>query len=185
MLLVCCVLGFIHSSHQVQVQGGSMKLRLTICAHLLIVVCSTGAAFATPVTWLVSGGTLTGATGVTVNGNQYDVQFVDGTCADVFGVCNISNFTFQTDVDAIAASQALLNQVLIDGVVISGLTYNFDAQAELTRGCTDIYCVIATPFLADVGQYYNKAALNFSNESDDGVSDTYVLGISSVPTLVE
>jgi hypothetical protein len=57
---------------------------------------------------------LDGATGVELNGSFYDVEFVDGTCVVLFSGCDsTSDFGFQSDVDAVAAAQVLINQVLL------------------------------------------------------------------------
>jgi hypothetical protein len=95
---------------------------------------------------LVNGsGQLTGATGVVVNGTTYDVSFSDGTCSDLFGGiggCAVgSTFDFTTQAGADAAAQALLDQVLIDG--LAGL---FDTHPELTFGCGGLTCEILIPF---------------------------------------
>jgi hypothetical protein len=79
-----------------------------------------------------SSGKLTGATGVNVNGTLYDVTFVDGTCASVFGVCSSSNFAFNES-GALAAAQALLDQVFIDGP-----TGQFDSNPAMTLGCDNV-----------------------------------------------
>ena len=61
-----------------------------------------------------SGTDLLGATGVDVNGTLYNVQFENGSCNTVFGVCQNAApgfFTFDTSSAAIAASNALLSQI--------------------------------------------------------------------------
>ena len=77
-----------------------------------------------------ASGILLGATGVTVSGQMYDVAFIDGTCADAYGVCDEAHFVFTTESAALAASWALLDQVFLDG----GLG-NFDSDPTLTNGC--------------------------------------------------
>lgn len=78
-----------------------------------------------------------------VGGTLNDVEFLDGTCQEVFTDCNeSSDFTFQTQADATAASQALLDSVFL-GV--------YDTATSLTRGCTelppeDVTCHALTPF---------------------------------------
>jgi hypothetical protein len=63
----------------------------------------------------VVDGQLMGASGVNVDGNLYDVQFLDGTCIGLYNGCDeISDFTFQTEASALLASQALLDQVFLD-----------------------------------------------------------------------
>jgi hypothetical protein len=49
-----------------------------------------------------------GASDVLVDGSLYDVQFLDGTCIDLYDGCDeVSDFTFQTSASAVLASQAL------------------------------------------------------------------------------
>ena len=78
-----------------------------------------------------------------VQGTLYDVAFVDGSCAALFSGCDDpSDFTFTTSSSATAASQALLDQVLVDGS--SGL---FDSVPQLTFGCSAVNaCLVWTPF---------------------------------------
>ena len=95
----------------------------------------------------VSGDELIGALGVNVNGTLYNVEFVEGTCAALFSGCDQpSDFAFTTQAEADAASQALLDQVLIDGP-----QGNFDTQPTLTFGCEPNtqapYCAPLTPFM--------------------------------------
>ena len=57
-----------------------------------------------------ANGQLIGASEVNVNAVFYNVEFVDGTCPDLFNGCNdINNFVFQSFDNAEAASQALLD----------------------------------------------------------------------------
>ena len=87
-------------------------------------------------------GELTGASGVNVGGTLYDVSFVGGTCADAFGVCDSAHFDFTTASDALAASQALMDQVFIDGP-----DGQFDSQPSLTIGCSNwAHCTALTPY---------------------------------------
>ena len=87
-------------------------------------------------------GGLLGATGVLVDGKFYDVDFVDGTCPDVFGVCDEAHFAFTTASTALAASKALLDQVLLDGPL-----GNFDSNPMLTNGCfVTTSCWALTPY---------------------------------------
>lgn len=88
-------------------------------------------------------GQLLGATEVDVDGVLYDVDFVDGSCVALFGGCDASDdFTFTTEVEALAATNALQSQVFVD--TVAG---NFDTQPELTNGCESTFsCSIYTPF---------------------------------------
>ena len=68
-----------------------------------------------------------------VGGTLYDVTFVDGTCTALFDGCDeASDFTFTTQTDADAASQALLDFVFVD---VPGLG-SFDSAPEFTFGIT-------------------------------------------------
>jgi len=91
-------------------------------------------------------GQLLGADDVDVGGVLYDVDFVDGTCAALFGGCDeVGDFTFTTETAATAASNALLTQVFNDGA--SG---NFESVPSLTNGCDEVVsCTVYTPFGID------------------------------------
>jgi hypothetical protein len=120
--------------------------KLVLVAALVLI-----AGGAQAVTLDIDGGQLNGASGVLVDGSLYDVQFLDGTCIALYDGCDdTSDFTFQTQASAILASQALLDQVFLDGV--EGL---FDTHPSLTRGCTTdltVECFVFTPFLYFYGE---------------------------------
>ena len=104
------------------------------------------ASAASAATLLVNGsGILTGATDVNVGGTLYDVTFVDGTCIALFEGCDsVNDFDFTTEADAVAASQALLDQVFHDAA-----QGEFDADPGLTSGCINTtfgVCEVWTPF---------------------------------------
>lgn len=83
---------------------------------------------------------LTGATGVSVNGSLYDVEFLDGTCISVFGGCDSdSDFAFSSAVAAKAAGQALIDQVFLGGF----------ADPALTAGCGLFVCYPWIPYAQD------------------------------------
>jgi hypothetical protein len=123
---------------------------------LLALLTGLGSAQAAPVLQVV-GGFLVGAQGVEMGGTLYDVEFLDGTCAGVFGTCDPATpFEFQTGPQALAASAALLSQVFIDGP--SG---NFDSVPSLTRGCFGTAdCRVHTPYDAFGGTVNTAATLN-------------------------
>jgi len=103
-------------------------MRKVVLAVVLVLMASGAQA----ATLNVVNGQLMGASNVLVDGSLYDVQFLDGTCIDLFNGCDeVSDFTFQTWADALLASQALLDQVFLDGV--DGL---FDSDPSLTNGCS-------------------------------------------------
>ena len=56
-------------------------------------------------------GDLLGATGVSVNGTLYNVQFESGACTAIFSNCAGSTFAFVTSTDATAAAVALHTEI--------------------------------------------------------------------------
>jgi hypothetical protein len=120
-----------------------MKFKFLKASLFGLVLSVSGLAQAGLMLQVNGDGQLTGATGVSVSGLLYDVQFVDGTCAALFGGCDDnSDFLFQTEIQAIAASSSLMDQVFRD--VTLGM---FDTKTELTAGCSDIgRCFIFTPY---------------------------------------
>lgn len=92
-----------------------MDFKTLFTAAAMAIGLSSAPSFAA--TLIVDGsGQLRGAAGVDVGGTLYDVTFREGTCTALFDGCDDpSDFTFTTLTDAQAASQALLNQVFIDG----------------------------------------------------------------------
>jgi hypothetical protein len=123
------------------------------------------ASSASAATLNVSGGQLLGAFGVDVGGNLYNVDFLNGTCIALYDGCDdVSDFTFQTFADADLASQALLDQVFLNGADL------FDTAPELTNGCNppqgEVACLVVTPFdVSDV--VINAVAWNHAIEADD------------------
>ncbi len=122
------------------------KVLLTVGALSLAAALPAAAA-----TLNVSGGILTGASGVTVltaaGTKTYNVEFIDGSCTSLFTNCGASDpgataFAFTLEADALAASQALLDQVFLD--VAEGA---FDSMPFLTQGCgsTIPLCLTLTP----------------------------------------
>ena len=77
----------------------------------------------------IEQGVLVGAKNVSVNGRNYDVDFIDGTCATAYEVCSVSAFTFDYD-GAVAASWALLESVFIDSSAGA-----FGSAPYRIRGC--------------------------------------------------
>lgn len=132
-------------------------------------------------------GKITGATGVIVEGESYSVNFVDGSCIDLYSGCNEnSDFVFNTLGQATAASQALLDQVFIDVVLDT-----FDLDPEKTVGCTNsglcrsltLYALSAT-----AGAIAGATADNDAVEANDvvtlniGVGDGLDLNDVSIAT---
>ena len=103
---------------------------------LLMLVCAGSVNAATVV---MSGGQLKGATGVEVNGASYDVAFLDGSCNSLYNGC--TGLPFTTGSEALAASQALLDQVMIpqgisanDHYLINGIGAVWDDTNKASFG---------------------------------------------------
>jgi hypothetical protein len=113
---------------------------IRLIALACLMVCSLGANAATLI--LNTAGQLTGASGVNVDGAFYDVSFIEGNCTGVFGGCDQdSDFTFSTFDQARAASQSLLDQVLLDSAL-----GQFDTVPSLTLGCSTSLCNVTTAY---------------------------------------
>lgn len=119
-----------------------MNKILNYCLPALALVCVQ--AQAAPILQ-VQDGILTGAKYVDVAGAYYDVEFLDGTCIEIFDGCFppiADAFEFVTQPSALIASWALLDQVFVDGPAGA-----FDTVAARTRGCTsDRMCMVITPY---------------------------------------
>ena len=100
---------------------------------VMVLGLMAGSAEASAILIVDSNGILQGATGVTVDGTLYDVEFPDGFCPEVFSGCDaVSDFQFQTSGAATLAAQALLDQVFLDGPL-----GQFDSSPALTNGCSN------------------------------------------------
>jgi hypothetical protein len=88
---------------------------------------------------------LRGALGVDVGGTLYDVRFRGEACIDFWSFC--TDFDFDTETEARVASQALLDQVLIDTPFVGP----FDTFPFWTAGCgfSGAFCDVMTPFRRD------------------------------------
>ncbi len=116
---------------------------MRMLALILVIALSFVSSSAFAATLNVVGGQLFGASGVIVEGSSYDVEFLDGTCIALYNGCDdVSDFTFQTGLSALLASQALLDQVFLDGPLGS-----FDTVPDLTNGCEEpLLCRANTPY---------------------------------------
>ena len=113
--------------------------RVVVGVAILVVATSAQAA-----TLDIAGGELLGASGVDVNGTLYRVDFVDGTCVDLFGGCDsVGDLAFDNSLDAESAAQALIDQVFLD--LPGGLA--LDSDPSLTKGCESLVdCLAAVPY---------------------------------------
>ena len=94
-------------------------------------------AQATPVNVMdAMGKTLLGVDAIVVNGKNYNVRFVDGTCQALFSGCNANtnSFLFTNLADANAATSALGNAVFKSALPgsVNGLTLGYEGDAILT-----------------------------------------------------
>jgi hypothetical protein len=121
------------------------RFKQSIVSHCALAALTfTATANAVPI---IDGfGRLQGATGVSVQGFMYDVEFVNGTCADLFSGCDHPlDFAFSDLGSVRFAGQALLDQVFLDG---NG--YFFDSEPSATAACGSSLpgkvCFVQTPF---------------------------------------
>lgn len=140
-----------------------INLRAVSIAFVLM-LGTTGASAAT---LDVSGGQLLGAFDVAVGSNLYDVEFLDGSCVALYSGCDsVSDFTFKSEAAAQVASQALLDQVFLDGV-----PGQFDTDPELTNGCASTsVCEIVTPYGFDFSGDPNFTLLTYAAQNFSGAS---------------
>lgn len=157
---------------------------------LAVLVCVTSFSLSTSAATIITDGSgkIAGANDVIVNGDSYDVSFIDGTCVALFSGCDeSSDFVFTTSALAQAASQALLDQVFLDFDALQ----TFDADPEKTVGCTNsglcraltVFALSSTP-----GTVAGVTADNNQFEVEDivtlniGVGDTLDLGDVTIAT---
>lgn len=117
------------------------KTVMHIFAGMFLFICSAHSIHAAAP--IVDSGQLLGATGILVDGQLFNVSFVDGNCISIFAGCDeLSDFSFNSFEDADAAAAALLDQALLD--TGSG---TFDSEPELTFGCdSEFWCVSNIPY---------------------------------------
>lgn len=116
----------------------------------------------------VVAGELLGASMVNVEGVLYDVEFAEGTCISVFDGCDSTDDFAFTDLATVdLASQALLDQVFLDGAEGS-----FDTELTTTFGCTsETICSAQTPYsLPDIDHMGVGIALNYVADANDTIS---------------
>lgn len=151
---------------------------------LFVLVSSTSlllvASVASSATLNLAGGQLLGASNVDVGGTLYDVEFVDETCVVLFDGCDSEeDFEFQSEDDALLASQALMEQVFVDSEL--GL---FDTDPELAAGCHfPEQCVIYTPFTLTRSPFSNRIldVLSAIYRNESGVEDSVAASFDLSP----
>lgn len=145
-----------------------MRYLQTILSSIVMCIGFTAAPVAAA-TLTVVGGQLTGATGVDVGGTLYDVEFRDGSCKALFGGCDSSDdFAFTALADALAASQALLDQVFIVSA-----TGDFSSSPDATIGCENaFYCAAVTPYFGTRGASAHSASASNKSTKNPGYTKT-------------
>jgi PEP-CTERM motif len=158
-----------------------IKLFLVAVATLIV---SSVPASASPILQVNASGILTGALNVDVGGTLYDVAFVDTSCVAAYSGCDgPSDFPFTTAAAAQAASQALLDQVFVNGPA-----GNFDATPALIFGCTSspLNCSAWTPYgLGGQATALSKLAVNVPGVNPDSVADAAVANSASFVQFVD
>lgn len=152
----------------------------TILFSIALLACAS--ANALPTLNIDSNGQILGASGVDVNGTLYDVQFLEGTCVDLFGGCDeATDFAFSTESDALAAATALLSSVFIDSSL-----GNFDLEPGLTNGCSSSTFSCDTLIPHGIGplggSIFIGVASNLEIESSDSAAAG--LGFSELDTFI-
>lgn len=140
----------------------STFIRAAIATCALAFAANTIAA---PILLVDGNGILTGAKGVTVLGNKYDVTFEDGTCVSLFSGCDSpSDFAFQDVVAARAAGNALLDEVLLDNNL-----QKFDSDPLKTNGCgiPAYQCLVFIPYQASTATRFTmQYVTNYADKGD-------------------
>jgi hypothetical protein len=109
-----------------------------------------------------ASGLLSGVSGVNLNGKQYDVAFLDGTCNSVYGPCDEQglNLMFHSYSDAHDANSALISQAFSSNAngtfEYAGNIAGCSPQLSLTG-----LCELNTPFAAYTKFNYVEAAAGF------------------------
>ena len=115
-------------------------------------------------TLILEDGQLMGATGIDVNGELYDVLFLDGTAEELFSTDGEYTFTFTNKSESDAALEALEEQVLIG---------DYDTDPSLTNGITFAgFAFLILPYSYNTTGYVSTSLLVNSNKVKDGVADT-------------
>ena len=144
-------------------------------------------AISTAATLVVQNGALMGAMDVDVNGVLYDVQFLSGSCIDLYSGCDENTdfpFTNPDNLnDGVLLSSAM--QALLDQVFLDTTFGNFDSNPGLTNGCGSsvLDCFVGTPLWVSSGggtgvtSAYNRSTSDFVTAGGGPLSDA-VLGVS-------
>lgn len=155
------------------------KMLVGWASGTLLLLCPQEASAATHI--VNANGQLTGATGVLVGGTAYDVEFVDGTCSAIFTGCDSPSDFILTGPQALAAANALLEQVFTNSAAGS-----FDTIPSLTLGCeSDFLCRTLIPSQQAFNSSSTSILASYNGSQDiDGVGFA-ILGGGFDSTLTE
>lgn len=163
-----------------------MKLVFRLLSGLALTTAMSISALASPVLVIAGDGTLMGANGVEVNGTLYDVTFGDGYISD-----SISAFT--NSADALAASQALLDQVTLGvydiadpsvSLLDNGYLVDYLGPFHNVNGCTDRRCYMITgysSYLAGEIGYFVKVGTAFNYRPFPDEADADYTKLEDIP----
>ena len=134
-------------SHSMRhLQKRLVRAAVAVVGVVVAGMATAGPSMAMPVTLNLNGdGQLVGAQNVELDGTLYDVTFtnISDNCAKIYSGCDeITDFDFQSEADAVAAGQALIDQVFID----VSATLLFDSNPGLTFQCGDERCDFHIPY---------------------------------------
>ena len=148
----------------------------TLIALAMLMVPRTAAA--APLLQLDGNGMLLGAQNVSLDGQLFDVQFVDLTCNGIFSGCNeLIDFDFTSESAALGAAQALLDQVL---------TGVYDTFPERVAGCASTFsCAILIPYSALGDMAAVAVAYNLSNDIADSTGLSFITRSENTKQLAQ
>ncbi|MGD2173732.1 MAG: PKD domain-containing protein [Gammaproteobacteria bacterium] len=153
-----------------------------ICAGILFSLLSLEAV-AQP-TLIFDQGKLSGATDVEILGEFYDVEFVDGTCAQFYDGCDESfDFFFTSEGVANEASRALAEQVFpgIAPTSIRGCSLNIsDICDAFTPWNTLVTVSIARVIAPDDARFVGNGAIAANLDLNDSPFATYAIWSPSI-----
>lgn len=129
--------------------------RNTVKALITSCVFFSATANAAPIL-LYESGALTGVQGIIINGQRFNVDFMEGSCDVVFDYCQERNFRFKDSSSAAAATAALATQVFGAG----------DPKGDIPGCYSVVDCWFMTPYATDENWVYVAAFHNATEMPD-------------------
>ncbi len=129
-------------------------------------------------TVIVSGNVVTGVDGILYDGVLYDALFEKGSCAAVFGSCNVASFAFSSAAAAGGVSNALISQVDLIPYVSAN-----DGFGGPYNSLSSVYVLdLDTPFAAPNPNEVAVAQLQFVSINGRSPSIGFVDTVLEPPT---